>query len=139
MRIEEMGFAEKSERKAMGEADVRFLVDQFYAKVREDELVGPIFTDKVEDWSMHLPTMYAFWGSILFGKKDYSGNPFAKHSPLDLEKAHFDRWLELFLGTVDELFEGAKAEHAKSAAKSIAHSFQARMGINPFGPGARFY
>ena len=121
------------------EADIRLMVDRFYENIRKDELVGPVFAEKVEDWSKHLPRMYAFWGSILFGKTEYSGNPFAKHMPLEIGKEHFERWLELFLGTVDSLFEGQKAEHAKSAAKSIAHSFQVRMGINPFAADGRVF
>ena len=122
-----------------GEAEIRQMVDLFYERVKADELIGPVFEEKVNDWSQHLPTMYRFWGSLLLGKGGYAGNPFAKHVTLDLEKAHFARWIELFLSTVDEHFEGPKAEHAKGAARSIAHSFQVRMGIDPFGVEGRIF
>jgi hemoglobin len=44
----------------------------------------------------------------------------SKHIPLPLEKIHFDRWLQLFHATLDELFEGEIAENAKKRAASIA-------------------
>ncbi len=122
-----------------GEAEIRQMVDAFYERIREDDLLGPIFEERIEDWSKHLPTMYSFWGSILLGKAEYSGNPFAKHMPLPVEHDHFERWIRLFIETVDYLFSGPKAEQAKAAAKSIAHSFQIRMGINPFGDSGRIY
>ena len=122
-----------------GDEGIRLLVDRFYERIRGDDLLGPVFDERVADWSRHLPTMYAFWGSILFGKSDYHGNPFAKHMDLPVDKEHFDRWLKLFQETVDQLFHGPKAEHAKGAAKSIAHSFQVRMGVNPFGESGRIY
>lgn len=122
-----------------GERDIRILVDSFYEGIRSDPMLGPLFKERVRDWSKHLPTMCAFWTSLLFGSPDYKGNPFAKHVELPVEKKHFDRWLELFTQTVDRLFEGSKADQAKGAAKSIAHSFQVRMGIDPFGGSERFF
>ena len=116
-----------------GDQDIRLLVDSFYETIREDDLLGPVFNERVEDWSKHLPTMYAFWGNMLFGQKEYQGNPMAKHLNLPVDHKHFERWIALFMATVDDLFAGEKAEQAKGAAKSIAHTFQIRMGINPFG------
>lgn len=117
----------------VGDAEIRHLVDSFYETIREDDLLGPVFNERVDDWSKHLPTMYAFWGNMLFGEKGYQGNPMAKHMTLPVDHEHFERWIELFLETVDKLFVGQKAEQAKGAAKSIAHTFQLRMGINPYG------
>jgi len=116
-----------------GDEDIKRLVDSFYETIREDDLLGPVFNERVEDWSKHLPTMYAFWGNMLFSKKGYQGNPMAKHINLPVDHEHFERWVALFTANVDELFTGEKAEQAKGAAKSIAHTFQIRMGINPFG------
>lgn len=122
-----------------GEQEIRQMVDAFYETVRKDQRLGPVFESHVNDWSKHLATMYSFWGSILFGTVDYHGNPFAKHMPLSVDHAHFERWIELFIETVDRLFSGPKAEHAKGAGRSIAHSFQLRMGINPFSESNRIY
>lgn len=114
--------------------DVRTLVDRFYAKVNRDPLLGPIFNEVAGvDWPSHLATLYAFWETMLFGSGTYQGAPFPKHSVLPVEKAHFERWLELFLATVDENFSGPKAEEAKGRARSIADTFARRMGVLPMG------
>jgi truncated hemoglobin YjbI len=48
--------------------DVKRVVDAFYAKVNCDELLAPIFNEIAKvDWAAHLPTMYRFWDSLLFG------------------------------------------------------------------------
>ncbi len=114
------------------EADIRWMVDAFYEQIRQDALLGPVFDEKVGDWGRHLPTMYAFWNRLLLGKEGYDGNPWLKHAQIPLEKAHFNRWLELFTQTVETRFSGPRATQAVGVAKSIAHSFQARMGIDPF-------
>ncbi len=114
------------------ESSIKLLVDAFYEKVRNDALIGPVFDAAVEDWSEHLPTMYAFWAGLLFRRGDYRGNPFAKHAPLDIKREHFQRWLALFEETIAGLFRGPVSEQALSATRSIAHSFQVRKGIDPF-------
>src|SRR6185436_3064979 len=84
-------------------ADIRTLVDRFYEKVNRDALLAPIFNEVAGvDWPSHLATLYTFWETLLLGSGTYQGAPFPKHSVLPVEKAHFDRWLELFLATVDE-------------------------------------
>ena len=115
-------------------ADIKTLVDRFYEKVGRDALLAPIFNEAVgADWSSHLGTLYKFWETLLFGSGSYQGAPFPKHSVLPLGKAHFDRWLELFLATVDENFSSPKAEEAKGRALSIADTFARRMGLLPMG------
>ena len=73
--------------------------------------------------------MYNFWGSILLGAASYSGQPFPKHMVLPITEAHFSRWVDLFLQTINENFDGPKAEEAIQRARSIALIFQSRMGI----------
>jgi hemoglobin len=107
--------------------DVKKLVNLFYEKVRQDELLSPVFRDV--DWPLHLPVMYDFWSSILFGDLTYQGNPFQKHQHLLLERAHFERWLRLFFETVDQNFSGEKAGEVKQRAGSIAGIFQYKMGL----------
>jgi hemoglobin len=110
--------------------DIRTLVDSFYAKVNADDLLAPIFNDiAAVDWPTHLPTIYRFWETLLFGAGNYVGAPFPKHAPLPVEQAHFDRWLSLFNATVDEHFSGPKADEAKGRAASIADTFATRMRI----------
>jgi hemoglobin len=116
------------------EQDVKALVDSFYDRVNRDDVLGPIFNDVAKvDWEHHLPTMYSFWNSMLFRTGEYKGRPWPKHAVLPLKQEQFERWVKLFCQTVDSLFTGPKANEAKSAALSIADTFQTRAGIfNPF-------
>jgi len=105
--------------------DIIVLVDTFYKKVEQNAKIGPIFTDVANvDWLHHLPKMYDFWESILFGKAIYKGNPMLTHFSLqqkvNLFQEEFDIWKTLFYNTVDELFKGENAETIKQKAQSIA-------------------
>jgi hemoglobin len=116
-------------------SDIICLVDEFYERVRQDDLIGPIFTDIARvDWSQHLPKMYAFWESILFGVAGFKGNPMLVHAALaqrtPLTSREFDRWVELFHATVDALFEGPTAEDAKRRASMIAGTMLYHVGTN---------
>jgi hemoglobin len=107
--------------------DIKILVDRFYDKVKDDSLLGPVFSHV--DWPHHLPIMYDFWSSMLLGDQTYRGNPLQRHMHLPINKYHFNRWLLLFYLTVDENFQGEKAEEVKMRAQSIAGIFQLKMGI----------
>jgi len=107
--------------------DIVLLVNSFYSKVKDDELLAPKFRHL--DWEKHLPTMYNFWSSMLLGDQRYQGNPFEKHLSLSIDSSHFDRWLKLFTQTVDEHFAGTKAVETKSRAQSIAGVWQHKMGL----------
>ena len=110
------------------EADIKLLVDTFYEKVNGDPLLSPVFNDVARvHWPDHLPRMYDFWSGLLLHTSRYRGRPFQKHIPLPIDDAHFGRWQELFLRTVDELFAGPVAEDARLRAQNIAHIFAARM------------
>lgn len=105
--------------------DVKRMVDLFYAKVRKDELIGPIFNERIQNhWAEHLAKLYSFWQSVLLGEQTYTGFAFPPHAQLPIHKEHFDRWLALFTETVDSLFVGPTADEAKSRAYKIADVFQ---------------
>jgi len=106
-------------------ADIRVLIDHFYVRVVPDPMIGSIFTDTFKvNWEKHLPIMYSFWENTLFYTGNYTGNPMMIHRRIhelvQLTPEKFDRWVTLFCSTVDELFEGEKAELAKQRAESIA-------------------
>jgi hemoglobin len=104
--------------------DIKVLVDVFYTKVRQDELLSPIFSSIIQNkWSAHLQTMYNFWQTLLLGEKTYYGSPFGPHSKLPVERKHFDRWLKLFFESIDEQFIGAKADEAKTRAEKMSQMF----------------
>ena len=105
--------------------DIELLVRTFYEKVKPDPVIGHIFTKVVGvNWEKHLPTMFDFWENTLFYTGSYSGNPMQSHKKLHslfpLNEEHFQRWVNLFTETVDELFEGEKARLAKQRAVSIS-------------------
>ncbi|MEO8838466.1 MAG: group III truncated hemoglobin, partial [Herbaspirillum sp.] len=85
---------------------VRDLVDQFYGKVREDDLLGPVFFLALgEDWGPHLAKLTEFWCTIVLGTRTFQGNVYGTHMALiDIEPDHFERWLGLFGETVHQLF-----------------------------------
>ena len=107
--------------------DIEKLVNEFYELVKTDILLAPIF--RHVDLPKHLPIMYNFWSSMMFGDQTYQGNPFAKHVNLPIGKEHFTQWLNLFIQTVDRNFAGSKAEEIKQRAQSIAGVFQNKMGL----------
>jgi hemoglobin len=110
------------------EADIQTLVDSFYAKVNADPLLAPIFNEVARvNWEHHLPQLYDFWSGLLLGTARYRGRPFPKHLPLPIDSSHFQRWLALFSGTVDELFAGPVAELAKLRAHNIGQVFESRL------------
>ena len=72
-------------------------VEAFYGKIRDDELLGPIFNQRVTDWPAHLARMKAFWRSVLHNSGEFAGNPMLKHLVIPgIELRHFSQWLELF-------------------------------------------
>lgn len=116
-------------------ADIQVLVNTFYNKVRADETIGYLFNDVAQvNWEHHLPRMYDFWENVLFQTAGFKGNPMAVHAQLHqkspLSKAHFDHWLKLFMTTVDELFNGDKAEIIKQRARSIATMMLIKVTIS---------
>jgi hemoglobin len=108
--------------------DIKKLVDTFYGNVRKDELIGPIFDERIQDrWPQHLEKMYTFWQTILLEERTYFGSPFPPHANLPIFHNHFKRWMELFTQTIDELFIGHIAEDAKWRAGKMAELFESKI------------
>lgn len=118
-----------------GREDIEKLINAFYDKVRDDSTIGYIFTDIAKvDWPNHLPIMYDFWDMVLFGNCAYKGDPMTMHIQLNqkvkLGPVQFDKWKSLFFETVDNHFEGPKADEAKARATSIASLMLHRISQN---------
>ena len=108
--------------------DIKTLVDAFYEKVRRDELLSPIFNGRIQNrWPQHLEKMYSFWQTVLINKPTYSGSPFPPHAQLPINRSHFEKWIELFISTIDELFKGDKSTEAKWRAGKMAEMFQNKI------------
>lgn len=104
--------------------DVSRLVNGFYGKVRNDDLLGPVFNNVIGNrWDEHLQKMVAFWETVLLEKHTYFGRPFVPHARLPVNREHFDRWMTLFNETIDEHFAGTKADEAKWRASKMAVLF----------------
>ena len=116
--------AEIAERTGITEAMIERLVRGFYAKVRNDVMLAPIFEARISDWEPHLQQMCAFWSSVALMSGRYHGTPMVKHMPLPVDAGHFDRWLELFEAAANEICPPKAAAHFVERARRIAASLE---------------
>lgn len=115
-------------------ANIERMVIEFYGRVREDTLLGPIFAGRIHDWEPHLDRMALFWRAVLRGERVFitspRGGPPALHRSIDgLTASHFERWLSLFGGVADTIYEPAAAQEAKEAALGIAENLSRHLTI----------
>lgn len=115
---------------------LRDLVHSFYAKVRRDAVLGPIFAARISDWDPHLERMVAFWSSVALMTGRYHGRPVPAHTPLPIHGAHFERWLGLFRETAREVCSPAGAAHVIERAERIARSLHIAVTESQAAPDA---
>ena len=107
--------------------DIKLMVDSFYGKIQKDAILSFIFNDRIRDrWSENLEKMYKFWQTVLLDEHTYFGAPFPPHATLDINYKHYERWVQLFNETIDDLFIGDKAQEAKWRGQKMAQVFLAR-------------
>ena len=106
------------------DAMIETLIRGFYARVRQDPLLAPVFESRISDWEPHLENMFAFWSSLTLHTGRYHGQPMAKHLPLEVDARHFDRWLTLFEETAREVCQPAAAERFIERARRVAESLE---------------
>jgi hemoglobin len=105
------------------EQEISDLVHAFYARVREDEALGPIFNARIDDWDRHLARLVDFWSSVLRRTGRFTGTPMPKHAALPgLNAALFERWLGLFHEVSAAQPNRRMGEQAYAAAQRIAQS-----------------
>ncbi|CAO4152377.1 Group III truncated hemoglobin [Methylorubrum thiocyanatum] len=122
------------------EAALAVFLDAFYAKVRRDPLIGPVFAEKIPDeaWPRHLATIRDFWSSVLLKTGRYKGNPFGRHLGIaGIAPPHFARWLGLFEETAAEVFTPAIAAEIVERAHRIGDSLKAGLFFRPEMRGVR--
>lgn len=106
--------------------DVNLLVKTFYKQIRQHEVLAPFFEKAITDWEQHFDKLTDFWEASLFLKTKFYGNPLQAHIKVDqdnnhsITQEHFGLWLNLWINTIDDLFEGDYAENAKSKARKMA-------------------
>lgn len=102
------------------------LVERFYARVREDAELGPIFNEAIGDWPEHLEKLTAFWSSVMLTSGRYKGQPVPAHLKhrARITPALFERWLTLWNHTTSELMPPSAAAALQAKAARIAESLQ---------------
>ncbi|MGO4443412.1 group III truncated hemoglobin [Mycobacterium sp. 2YAF39] len=115
--------------------DVEALLRRFYGQVLvDDTLAGPFAEILANGLDSHLPVMCDFWQTVLFRAGLYGGSAVRVHQPVHdrhaLTAGHFLRWLELWNRTLDKMYQGPVAEHAKVQAARIARAMHHRLTGN---------
>ena len=121
-----------------GRMHIERFVRDFYRQAAMDDVLGPVFAAAGMNWNRHIETLVEFWSWQLFGVRGYEGNPLRAHEPVHARTAftpdHYERWLELFVGTIDNLFSGPVAELAKARARKMASALQRLLdGVDDVG------
>jgi hemoglobin len=111
------------------EESLKAVVDLFYARVRRDPLIGPVFNGAIGDWPEHLDKLQAFWSSVMLTSGRYKGRPLPAHvrHAGSINAASFERWLLLWRETTEETFEPGPASALQAKAERIAESLS--LGI----------
>lgn len=107
------------------EADISVWMHDFYNRLLADPVTAPKFTHL--DLPAHMPKIVDFWCFVLLEKEGYKTNVFEKHVPLNLEKEHFERWIQYFKASTDALFSGPRADLAKQRATLLATTFYHKL------------
>jgi hemoglobin len=91
---------------ALGEDGFARLVAAFYRRVREDDLIGPMYPpDDWENAERRLADflIFRFGGSDRYLQERGHPRLRMRHVPFSIGEAERDRWLELMGGAMDEL------------------------------------
>ncbi len=116
---------------------IKQLVDSFYPKIIQDPTVGPYFVERLGSdinskvWQEHLKLLTNFWATQALRDMSYKGSPLAPHFSMQgLDRAAFERWLELFYETIDEIYTPSTGVFFKTTSSNIARNFMVNLGIS---------
>ena len=115
------------------EALIHGVVHDFYDKIRQDDLLGPVFNNRIaaDQWPVHLARMCDFWSSSFLRTDRYDGRPLPPHLGIpELSETHFERWLHLFHETVNDRCSPEAARGFYDLARRIAHSFRLAVAFH---------
>lgn len=115
------------------EAMIVDVVDTFYATIRQDTLLGPIFNREIAeaDWPAHLAKLCDFWSSVLLMSGRFKGTPMTVHAAIaEISPAHFAHWLDLFRQTVEAQCPPAAAALFVAKSQVIAQSLQLGIAVS---------
>lgn len=118
--------------------ELRRLVERFYARVAEDDLLRPVFVDQAQvNWPEHHAKITAFWAKLELGIPGFVGSPTQRHADLaevaPLRAEQFGRWIELFHDTIRGGWRGDHADSIMVRSWTIAEA-QSRIvpGAEPW-------
>jgi hemoglobin len=115
-----------------GQEGIARLLRHFYADVRQHQVIGPIFNERIKDWPAHLFKIGEFWARVTGGPSNYAGQMPAKHLSLDLDPRHFVAWLELWDANCLGYLEPREAQEMSA----LAHGIGQRLRSIVFGANA---
>jgi len=113
-------------KQQLSEQDLAKLIPEFYARIRADPVLSPIFDGAIADWDEHLEKLQAFWSSVMLTSGRYKGQPMAAHMRHEgaMTAVNFDRWLTLWQRTTEDILDPEKAAELQEKAARIAESLQ---------------
>lgn len=115
-------------------ASITQLVHGFYADVRNDPLLGPVFEKALQGrWDAHLQRLVDFWSTVALGTRSFKGDVFGKHMALEgVTPAHFAAWVGLWQQHTGRIFAPDVARDLQVAAHGIARNlFRGYFGADP--------
>ena len=99
-------------------------VHAFYARVREDTMLGSVFNKHVHEWHAHEEKIAAFWRNAILFERSYDGNPQRVHSERpDVKPEMFAHWLDLF----EEVAHGTLPPETATPWVALARRIRAGM------------
>ena len=104
------------------------VMSRFYARVRKDPVLGPVFANHVDDWPAHEAKIARFWRNAILFERSYDGNPMMAHMRAgDVRADHFDVWLALFDKVLNETLPAETAAAWSALVHRIGRGL--RMGV----------
>jgi len=119
-----------------GHTGLAILLRHFYADVRQHSLLGPVFNQRISDWSAHLATIGEFWARITGGPSRYAGQMPAPHFSLNLEPRHFAAWLQLWDANCRCYLRPPEAQAMSRLAHDIGARLSNILSVKRSGTGA---
>jgi len=112
-----------------GRSGLLRLLNHFYADVRQNHLLAPIFEAQIDNWLEHIENIADFWTRITGGPAVYAGSMPARHIPLGLREQHFQAWLGLWDFNCRLWLAPDCAEELSALARQIGERLRSFCGL----------
>lgn len=115
----------------LSDAAIKDLVALFYARVREDAVLGPVFAEIIgEEWDTHVEKVVAFWRYATWLDRTYNARNFmlshTQHARI--QASLLPRWLTIFRQSARDACTKEAADHLIDIAERMAVSLE--MSLN---------